>query len=151
MDIAARVRREVYRLFVANGSCPSKRDVAASLGESLSVVEAAYAALADAHMLVLQRETGEVLMANPLSAVPTPFLVETTHADGKKTWYGNCVWDALGILSMLAIDGRVSTSCGCCGERMTIDVIGRKAAAQPEGIAHFALPARRWWDDIVFN
>jgi hypothetical protein len=36
-------------------------------------------------------------MANPFSAVPTPFLVRS----GDRSWYGNCIWDALGIPAML--------------------------------------------------
>lgn len=146
-DVADRVRREIYRLFIANGSCPAKHDLAVTLGQPLPVIADAYRALADAHMLVLQPENGEVLMANPLSAVPTPFLVEA----GTKSWYANCIWDALGILSMLEMDGRVMTSCGCCGERMAITVVDKRPRPQPEGVAHFALPARRWWDDIVYN
>jgi Alkylmercury lyase len=150
-DVADRVRREIYRLFIAGGSCPTKRDLAESLGQPLPVIADAYQALANAHMLVLQPENGEVLMANPLSAVPTPFLVETDHPTGTRTWYGNCIWDALGIISMLETDGRVMTSCGCCGERMAITVLDKQPRAQPAGVAHFALPARRWWDDIVYN
>jgi hypothetical protein len=90
-------------------------------------------------------------MANPLSAVPTPFLVVTEQPQEPRQWYGNCIWDALGVISMLQVDGKVVTSCGCCGEEMTVTVTGKKATPQPDGIVHFALPARRWWDDIVFT
>src|SRR5215831_13638659 len=113
MDFNAQVRLEVYRQFIARGTCPQKSDIARSLGCSLPEVACAFFDLAQAHMLVLQRESGEVLMANPLSAVPTPFLVESEHPAGAKNWYGNCIWDGLGVISMLQTDGRVVTSCGC--------------------------------------
>ena len=95
-------------------------------------------------MLVLQ-PTGEVLMANPFSAVPTPFVTEV----GDRRWFGNCIWDALGILSTLRANGRVLTSCAGCGDAMALEVSDGMVSG--DGIIHFALPARRWWDDIVFN
>ena len=151
LDFPSQVRLEVYRQFLESGSCPARSDVARSLNRSLQDVTDALAELGKTHELVLQPETGEVLMANPLSAVPTPFLVVTEQSRGPRFWYGNCIWDALGVISMLQADGKVVTSCGCCGEKMTVTVTGKKATPQPDGVVHFALPARRWWDDIVFN
>jgi len=85
-------------------------------------------------------------MANPLSAVPSPFLVRM----GGRAFFGSCVWDGLGILAMLQAGGTLETSCSCCGERMSIDV--RDGRAQPtEGIVQFAIPAKRWWENIVFT
>ena len=150
-DFTARVRIRLYELFVKWGKCPSKADLAGDLGCSASDIAIAFNEMATAHMLVLQQGSGEILMANPLSAVPTPFLVETLSAGRTQRWYGNCIWDALGVIAMLQGDGRVLASCGCCGESMTVSVRQGKAACDPRGIVHFALPARHWWDDIVFN
>lgn len=146
-----RVRVRLYEMFVESGRCPSKAELADNLKSSVDDVTSAFNELAAAHMLVLQSGSDEVLMANPLSAVPTPFVVETGDGAGKKNWYGNCIWDALGVISMLGGDGRVLASCGCCGESMIISVHRAEAACDPLGIVHFALPARQWWDDIVFN
>ena len=150
-DFKGQVRVRVYELFVETGNCPTKAQVAADLGRPVRDVAAALKELADAHMLVLQPDSGEVLMANPLSAVPTPFVVETPTQSGTRSWYGNCIWDAMGVIAMMQGDGRVLASCGCCGERMTVKVRHGNAACEPYGIVHFALPARRWWDDSVFN
>ena len=150
-DFNNRVRLRLYELFVESGRCPSKAEVAADLGCNASDVAAAFSELAAAHMLVLQPGSGEVLMANPLSAVPTPFVVETEGAHGPRSWYGNCIWDALGVIAMLHGDGRVLTSCGCCGENMAVSVRHGRVACDPPGLVHFALPARLWWDDMVFN
>lgn len=153
MDAAfsTRVRARVYELFVETGKCPLKGEVAADQGCCTADVTTAFNELAAAHMLVLQPGSGEILMANPLSAVPTPFVVETPGPGGARTWYGNCIWDALGVIAMLQGEGRVLASCGCCGESMTVSVGQGKVACAPPGIVHFALPARQWWDDIVFN
>ena len=150
MDFASQVRLRLYELFVASGQCPSKADLVRELGCGMEKVTDAFRELAAGHMLVLQ-PSGEVLMANPLSAVPTPFLVETGAPGGKRSFYGNCIWDALGVLAMLQSDGRVLTSCGCCGESMIVEVKSAAAKCEPAGTVHFALPARQWWDDIVFN
>jgi len=150
-DFKSRVRLEIYRQFMEKESCPGKSEIAHALCASQEEITRAYTELAGAYMLVLQPETGEVLMANPLSAVPTPFLVETQHPEGSKSWYGNCIWDALGVISMLQTNGRVHTSCGCCGEKMQVQVKNKTPVAEPDGIVHFAIPARHWWDDIVFN
>lgn len=150
-DFNTRVRVKLYEMFIANGRCPKMDDVARALACSPSDVAAAYKQLADAHMLVLQSGSRDVLMANPLSAVPTPFVVETFDQATSRSWYGNCIWDALGVIAMLHSDGRVLTSCGCCGESMVVSVSNGIVASEPEGIVHFAIPAKHWWDDIVFN
>ena len=150
-DFNNRVRIRLYEMFVESGRCPYKSEVAADFGLKLEEVEQVFSELAAAHMLVLQPESGEVLMANPLSAVPTPFVVETESGAGTRNWYGNCIWDALGVIAMLHGDGRVLASCGCCGESMTVSVRAGEAACEPAGLVHFALPARQWWNDIVFN
>jgi hypothetical protein len=85
-------------------------------------------------------------MAEPFSAVPTPFVVQA----GARRWWGNCVWDALGILAMLRADGQVLTSCGCCGRAMTLEVQDGALRDAP-GVVHYAIPARDWWRDVVFT
>jgi hypothetical protein len=150
-DFKSHVRVRLYQLFLELGRCPSRAEVATGLRCGVPEVSAAFQDLAAAHMLVLQPGSGEILMANPLSAVPTPFAVETQADSGTRTWYGNCIWDALGVIAMLQRDGRVLTSCGCCGESMTVSVRKGEVEAKPPGIVHFAIPAKHWWDDIVFN
>jgi len=83
--------------------------------------------LHDLHALVLDAETREIRMANPFSAVPTPFRVTLPNF----ATYGNCIWDALGIAAMLHADARIDTSCADCGAA--------------------ALPPKVWWEDIVFT
>lgn len=150
-DFNKRLRAKLYERFVATGHCPVLEELARELDCGLPEVRAAAKQLADAHMLVLQPGSGEILMANPLSAVPTSFVVETRKNAAPRSWYGNCIWDALGVIAMLHSEGRVLTSCGCCGESMTVNVNDGGVVSEPAGIVHFALPASRWWDDIVFN
>lgn len=140
------VRRYVYEHAMQEGLPPTIAETASALEVTPDDVRASFRRLADGHVLVLQKGTGEILMANPFSAVPTPFLVR----EGDRSWYGNCIWDAMGIPAMLQQDAAIEASCGCCGTAMRVTVEGG-ALGEASGIAHFAIPAAHWWDDIVFN
>src|SRR5258706_1508744 len=136
-DFKNRVRVRLYQLFVEFGQCPTIAELAGDLQCDAAHVAAAFKELAALHVLVLQG-SGEVLMASPLSAVPTPFVVETQRGTKSRRWYGNCIWDALGVISMMQCDGRVLTSCGCCGESMIVSVDKDTVETKPAGIVHFA-------------
>ena len=140
------VRRYVYDHVMREGWPPTIAETATALSTTRDDVGASFRRLADAHVLVLQRGTGEILMSNPFSAVPTPFLVRA----GDGLWYGNCIWDAMGIPAMMEQDATIEASCGCCGTAMQVSIIDG-SLEEASGIAHFAIPAAHWWHDIVFN
>ena len=140
------VRFEVYRFFADQGRPPVSAEIADSLGMVHSAVGESLKRLADQHVLVLAPGTTYIWMANPLSALPTSFPVQ---AAGRE-WFGNCIWDALGVVAMLGGDGTVTTWCPDCGERLAVDVEGNHLVSG-HGVVHFAVPAARWWDDIGFN
>ena len=117
------------------------------MNASPAEVEAAFRRLHDAHVLVLAPGTPYIWMANPLSALPTPYRV-TLDA---KTFWGNCIWDALGVVAMLGGTGSVSGRCPDCGDTLNVAVQDRDVVATRDYIVHFAVPAARWWDDIGFN
>ena len=140
------VRSYVYDHVMRNGLPPTITQSATALARTLDEMKAAFQRLADGHILVLQKATGEILMANPFSAVPTPFLVELAAF----TCFGNCIWDALGIPAMLKQDARIKTSCADCGQALEVRVVNGQVQGDPS-VIHFAIPAHHWWDDIVFN
>jgi hypothetical protein len=144
--LALEVRRLVYEGAITHCAIPSKGDLVAATGAAVEAVEQALQVLGDAHVLVLQRESGEVLMANPFSAVPTPFVVNI----GTRTWYANCIWDSMGVAAMVGAEAILDTSCGCCGTALKLAIPG-DCRDDCERVAHFAIPAARWWDDIVYN
>lgn len=140
-DADLALRRRTYAFFVEHGRAPA----AAELGDPDDVV-AGWRRLHDAHAVVLDPATDELRMLNPFSAVPTAYRVE---AQGR-SWYGNCAWDAIGICAALHADGRIETSCPDCGEPIALDV--RDGRPSDESLLFHALvPARHWWDDIVFT
>lgn len=137
------VRWHVYDVAMREGAPPPASRLGEVMDRPLAGIRAALERLAAARMLVLRE--GEILMAGPFSAVPTPFRVTTARFSG----YGNCIWDALGIAATLQEDVEVDTSCGDCGAAMRVAVRGGRVAGS--GLIHFALPARLWWQDIVFT
>jgi hypothetical protein len=140
------VRLYVYRQMVDTSAAPSAVDTARALHRTEAEIESAYRALADAHMLVLRPNSHTVWMAGPFSNMQTAFTVIA----GGRAYYANCAWDAFGVPALLGADARIFTTCGDCG-----GVLERKVSngALPEtrGIVHFALPARRWWDDVGYT
>jgi hypothetical protein len=140
------VRRYVYDIAIGRGLPPQSREVAEALGVGLDQARAAFERLAEVHVLVLQRDSREILMAMPFSAVATPFAVRA----GDVSYHANCAWDALGIPAMLKREARVTTTCGCCASAIGFDVVEARPPAEA-GVVHFAVPARRFWDNIVFT
>ena len=147
-DLDARVRVHIYRTFVDRGSPPTTEETATALSLEESEAADAYRRLADAHAIVLEPGSTDVWMANPLSSRPTDFDVRTT--DGRR-WYGVCAWDAPGVLAMVGSDGTVSSSCPDCQESLEL-VVEKGEMRGPEGaVAHFLVPAKKFWDDIGFT
>lgn len=140
------VRYHVYDYVMREGLPPTIAETSSALARSPDEVKASFQRLADGHILVLQKQSGEILMANPFSAVPTPFLVKVED----RSYYGNCIWDAMGIPAMLKQDAAIEASCGCCSTAMSLKVTNG-SLEEARGLAHFAIPAAHWWDDIVFN
>ncbi|MCC7353031.1 MAG: hypothetical protein IT330_04675 [Anaerolineae bacterium] len=140
------IRRFIYDRFITHAKAPVLAEAAQALSLPLASVSDSFRRLAQGHVVVLQPGSGEILMANPFSAVPTAFVVRS----GDRTWWGNCIWDGLGIAAMVGTDAEVSTACPDCGESLSLTVRD-KTLSEAEGVAHFSVPAARWWEDIVFT
>jgi len=124
---------------------PTVAQAAAALKSSVRQVRSGLQRLSQTHAFMLQ-ENGELWRAAPFSAVPTAFPVSI----GKRSWFANCIWDALGIPAMLRKDARIAAACGCCNLEMPIQVKGGRLVAA-KGIIHIAVPAREWYKDVVFT
>jgi hypothetical protein len=146
-EFELRIRNDVYEAFVRSGAAPSPAETAASLGFPEQAVAAAYRRLHDAHALVLERGSTAIRMLNPFSVVPTPHRVLA----GRRWWYGNCAWDALGIPAALHTDAEVASACADCDEPVRLAVRNGTLVEGGELLVHFLVPAQRWWDDIGFT
>ena len=145
--IQAQIRAAVYGHLIQHGEAPDTATLAGETDLDVDEILGALGELEDAHALVLGPNRDSIWMAHPFSAVPTPYPVET--ADGGHHW-GNCAWDALGVLALLGRDGKSSTACPDCDDPMTLEVAGG-ALVSDDDVVHFLVPPRRFWDDVGFT
>lgn len=137
---------DVRRTIADGGRSPTPFETAERLGTVPVRVEEALRRLGEQKALILLPGTTQVWMAQPFSAVPTPYPV---YARGR-TYWGNCAWNALGVLVQLESDGRIECVCADRGEPMKVEVREGKLL-QREGVMHLLVPRAHWFDDIGFT
>ena len=139
------LRNATYRQFVELGRAPRPEEVAVATGRSTALVRSGWARLHDAHALVLDG-AGEILMANPFAASPTPFAVEAAG----RSWYANCAWDAFGIGAALKCDSIIHATCADC--QAALDIAVREGRPDDlDLVFHVLVPAAQWWNDIGYT
>lgn len=136
----------VYDELLDRGAPPSISDIAGHFSVTPNDARRALAELRIGKTILAHPETGEVWMAGPFAAAETPYRVTS----GGRQWWANCAWDMFGVAMIAAAMVRVDTRCTDCGEAITLSC---DPAAPPngEGVVHFLLPARRWYEDIGFT
>ncbi|MBA2719542.1 MAG: hypothetical protein H0U52_09925 [Chloroflexi bacterium] len=145
MDVAdIDLRNATYRRFVELGRAPSAAEVA-HIGLSEAGVREGWQRLHDAHGLVLD-DAGDIRMANPFAAQPTPFRVMAAG----RSWFANCAWDAFGIGAALKSDSTIHTECADCGT--PLDIVVRDGRPDDADLVfHVLVPAASWWEDIGYT
>jgi hypothetical protein len=127
---ALALRRRIVEAFAAAGAPPALSAPAGS---------PALSALVERHVVVLG-DDGEVVMAHPFAGHRRGARVEADD----HTWWGNCAWDALGIVA--ALDLREARIVAGETELKVVD-----GTPRGELLFHVLVPARHWWDDIGFT
>src|SRR5262249_16267311 len=139
------VRDGIYSTLVSTGAAPRAGDIAELHGAPIADVEAAFRALADAHVIVLTPGTCEVAWAPPFSAVPPRY--RTRIAD--VAWFAPCAWDPLGIPAACNQDAAIDATCAESGEPLACGV--SRGRAYGDAVIHLLVPAAHFWDDIFFT
>ena len=137
------VRNVVYATILERAVPPTADETAVALGVSPDEVRSAYERLNSRHALFLTPGSHDVRMAHPFSGVPTALRVES----GDRTSWANCAWDALGIPAALHADARIEAPLGD-GESIRFAIEAAQVKSW-DGIVHFPLPFRRWYDDLI--
>jgi hypothetical protein len=127
--------------FAALLRAPTVAELALAAGVSEDAARRSLHSLAEQYMLVLKPGTDEIWMAAPFSGVPTDYVAVV---NGRRH-FGNCIWDALGVVALLGGVGRVETG------DLRVEAAIRRVSAPRDYVVHFAVPAARWWDDIGFT
>jgi hypothetical protein len=145
-SLAREVRVHLFRTAAETARVPQAAQIAEALRRPEGEIRQALKQLAAGKVLILAPNDGNIWAANPFCAVPSGFRVLA----GGKTYWGICIWDSLGIAAALGMDAVIRAPCGDCGEPMELRVEDGRLA-RSEGVIHFAVPARRWWDNIGFT
>ena len=141
------VKLAIYRVIADTAVVPTSSEVARKIDVEEAEVLDAFARLHAMRLLVPEPgDFSRIRMAPPFSGVTTAFPVE---ANGKR-YYANCVWDAYGIAAALHADAMIPASDGHTGEPLTLEVKNDQPILRSY-VAHFAVPAAHWWDDIIFT
>jgi hypothetical protein len=145
MDFDTAVKLGIYRTLAETAKAPTSVEVAQALGATVEDVEAAFRRLHGRRLLVPEPgDPSRIRMAPPFSGVETPFLVKARG----NSYYANCVWDAYGVAAALHEDVVVEASDGFTGQPILLEVRGGRPVPR-DCVVHFAVPAARWWDDVI--
>jgi len=101
---------------------------------------------ADHHILLIPG-TQRILMANPFSAVSTPFKVYV----GGSRYYANCAWDTVALHVMLEKEARIASFCHHCADSIEITMSGGevKASSPPSPVIFLSTPVANWYDNLI--
>ena len=99
------------------------------------------------HHILLVPGTQRILMANPYSAVNTPFRVYV----GERQYFANCAWDTVSLHVMLDKDTRVESYCHHCAEPIGILLRGGKVVSSlPKSpLIFLSTPVANWYDNLI--
>jgi len=136
----------IYDELVDRGTLPTIADVGRRFGIRPNEARSALAELRIGKTILVHPQTGEIWMAGPFSAVETPYRVTL----GNRQWWANCAWDMFGVAEIVGAPVRVDTRCADCGEPIAL-VCDPAAPPNGDGVVHFLVPARRWYEDIGFT
>ena len=147
MSLTNGVRVELYRSFIEDGDAPTLEGMADALDASRADIERAVTELAARDIIALHPETQAPWLVHPFLSGDGPFTVTS----GDRRWDAICIWDALGILALIGIDGEVRTVCPDCREPLSLSVERGVVQTERDVLVHFGVPARDWYADIGYT
>jgi hypothetical protein len=139
------VRALIYESFATTGEAPALAQLAAEAGGTEHQIDASLGRLFAAHEVATLSD-GRIWMANPFSAMPTAYPVETREM----TCWASCAWDALGVPAILGTDAWIRTTCAESGAALAFGVVDGELAGD-DGVIHLVTPLRDAWADIGFT
>jgi hypothetical protein len=146
-DLDTKVKLALYAVTAETGRIPNSSELSRKIDIDEKEIIAAFARLHAKRLLLPEpNDPTRIRMAPPFSGIPTAFPVE---ANGQQ-YYANCVWDAYGIAAALHCDAISHARDAHTGEPLTLQIKNGAPVPKPY-VAHFAVPAAHWWDDLVFT
>ena len=146
MDFDLELKLTIYRRFAGSGTAPSAAELADQLRAGRDAIVAGFARLRAQRVLFLEADGRSIRMAPPFSGVATQHVVES----GGVSYFANCAWDALGIPAALHRPATLRSRCEQSLEPLRLEV-GLDGPPSSDWLFHCAVPAARWWDDLVYT
>ena len=130
---AARERplpRLILRTFLDRGGPIPVEDIVKALPQaSAQATRDALATLEDEDLIRIR--AGQIDVAYPFSAAPTPYLVKFP---GGRDRHACCATDALGMASMVGEAVEIASQCHHCGDTLTFSVTPRRPGPEADGV-----------------
>lgn len=141
------VRTFIFETFVATTRAPQLTEIMQAFTLNTDQASDVLFALHEKHALFLDPGTTNIRIANPFSAIPTPFLVDVNH----KTYTANCAWDSFGVVAALkAKDALIHSLCTQSATPVHVE-IHQGQVVPTEILIHVLVPFQQWYDDMVFT
>ena len=138
--------KAVYQHFARTAGSPTLDVMRQYLSASDEDISEGYRRLYARRLLVPAYDLTSIRMAPPFSGVPTQHRAKVNDRE----YFANCAWDAFGVVSALGGTGEVFSRCEHTSDPLTLHLTPDGPAAS-SWLFHCAVPASRWWNDIVFT
>jgi hypothetical protein len=141
------LRKYVFDHFYEHSTAPTLEETMQRFGLSRKEAFAGFKQLEMDHHILLVPGTQRILMANPYSAVSTPF----RDYIGDRMYFANCAWDTVSMHVMIAKETRVESYCHHCAEPISILLRnGKVVSSLPRDPRIFlSMPVARWYENLV--
>jgi hypothetical protein len=146
------VRKYIFEHFEEHAIAPVLEQVMRKFGLDRPSAFKVLEGLQSARHISLLTGTQRILMAFPFSSIVTPFRVKV--AGKEREYFANCAWDAVAIHVALGKEQWISSFCHHCSKDIKIHLRDQRVISQQSDnrpLVYLALPASRWWDNIVLT
>jgi hypothetical protein len=141
------VRKYIFDHFFEYATAPSLEEVMQRFRLTRREAFGSFRELEADHHILLVPGTQRILIANPYSAISTPFRVFI----GGKRYFANCAWDTVSMHVMLELDARIESFCQHCADPIEISLIrGEVKSSRPAApIIFLSTPVSKWYDNLI--
>lgn len=141
------VRLYVYQTF-ADSATVNAEDVAVRFRITKDEALHSLRQLHDQHLIVLDNDRTNIVMAHPWAAKNLGFVV----ASSRQKWWGGCAWDSFAIPSLINETCLIATRCPACGNALAINIDPDKPPDNAtDWVAHFLVPVTKMWNDVIYS
>ena len=141
------VRKYIFDHFFEYTTSPPLEEVMQRFKLTRKEAYESFRELEEDHQIVLVPGTQRILMANPFSAIPTPFRVYV----GSRRFYANCAWDSVALHVMLEQEARVESFCHHCAEPVELSLSRGevKSSKTLSPLIFLSTPVSKWYDNLI--